>query len=47
MADRYWLDVSSQFKGLLNEWSLQSVFQLHHKASELLLLTLFCKKYFI
>ena len=45
IADRYWLDVRSKFQGLWKE-SLQSVFQLHHKSSELLLLTLLFQEVF-
>ena len=37
IADRYWLDVSSQFQSLLKEMMSAIGFQLHHKASKLLI----------
>ena len=46
MADRNWLDVSSQFQGLLKEMEFVIGVQLHDKASVLIVLFVF-KKYFI
>ena len=46
IADRYWLDISSQFQGLLKEIKSAIGFQTAPKAIELLLLTLLFQEVF-